>query len=37
MTEETEVLGENRPQCYFVNHKPTLSDLESNPGRRGGK
>jgi hypothetical protein len=30
---ETEVLGENLPQRYFVYHKSHLPD----PGRRGGK
>jgi hypothetical protein len=41
---ETEVLGENSPQLYFVHHKFHLSttnftwtDPGSNPGRLGGK
>jgi hypothetical protein len=28
---ETELLGENMPQCHFVHHKPTWLDLGSNP------
>jgi hypothetical protein len=34
---ETEVLGENLPQRYFVNHKSYLPDPGSNPGLCGGK
>jgi hypothetical protein len=34
---ETEVLGENLPQCRFVHHKPHMTWLRANPGRRGGK
>jgi hypothetical protein len=31
LAEETEVLGENVPQCRFIHHKPHLS-----PGREPG-
>jgi hypothetical protein len=34
---ETEVLGENLPQCRFVHHKPHMFCPDVNPGRRGGK
>jgi hypothetical protein len=34
---ETEVLGENQSQCYFVNHKFHMSRPGSSLGRRGGK
>jgi hypothetical protein len=35
---ETEVLGENLPQCHFCpSQNPTWPDPGLNPGRRGGK
>jgi hypothetical protein len=34
---ETEVLGENLPQCLSVHHKPYLTWPGLEPGRRGGK
>jgi hypothetical protein len=34
---ETEVLGENLPQCPFVHHKLHMLCPDANPGRRGGK
>jgi hypothetical protein len=35
---ETEVLGENLPQCHFCpSQNPTLPDPGLNPGCRGGK
>jgi hypothetical protein len=33
---ETEILGENLPQCSFVHHKPHMLPGRE-PGRRGGK
>jgi hypothetical protein len=33
---ETEVLGENLPQCHFVYHKPHILCPEANPGHRCG-
>jgi hypothetical protein len=37
MMMETEVLGEDLPQCHFVHHKPHMLCPDANPGRRGGK
>jgi hypothetical protein len=37
LTRETEVLGENPPQCPFVHQKPHMLYPDANPGRRGGK
>jgi hypothetical protein len=34
---ETEVLGENLPQCRFVHRKPHMLCPDANPNRRGGK
>jgi hypothetical protein len=34
---ETEILGENLPQCHFVYHISQMNYPGSNPGRRGGK
>jgi hypothetical protein len=34
---ETEVLGENLPQCRFVHHKHHMFCPDANPGRLGGK
>jgi hypothetical protein len=34
---ETEVLGENLPQCRFIHHKFQMLCLDTNPGHRGGK
>jgi hypothetical protein len=36
LARETEVLGENLPQCPFVPQTPHACP-EANPGRRGGK
>jgi hypothetical protein len=37
MAGETEVLGENLPQCRFVHHKSHMLCPDANPGRRGEK
>jgi hypothetical protein len=37
LARETQVLGENLPQCQFVQHKPHMLCPDANPGRRGGK
>jgi hypothetical protein len=34
---ETEVLGENLPQCRFVHHKPHMLCPDANSDRRSGK
>jgi hypothetical protein len=34
---ETEVLGENLPQCRFVHHKLHMLCPDANPGLLGGK
>jgi hypothetical protein len=34
---ETEILGENLPECHFVHHKPHVLCPDVNLGCRGGK
>jgi hypothetical protein len=34
---ETEVQGENLPQCRFAYHKPHMFCPDANPGPSGGK
>jgi hypothetical protein len=34
---ETELLGENLPQCSFVHHDPHMFCPDANPGSRGGR
>jgi hypothetical protein len=34
---EIEVIGENLPQCNFVNHNSHMTEPDSNPGCSGGK
>jgi hypothetical protein len=36
LARETEVLGENLPQCRFVHHKRHMLCPDTNPGRCGG-
>jgi hypothetical protein len=36
LARETEVLGENLPQCYFIHNKPHMLCSDANLGRRGG-
>jgi hypothetical protein len=33
---ETEVPGENLPQCHFVHTNPAWPELDTKLGRRGG-
>jgi hypothetical protein len=37
MAGETEVLGQNLPQCHLASTNLTRTNLGWNPGRRGGK
>jgi hypothetical protein len=37
MAQETEVLGENLPQCHFVHHKTHMFCPDANLGYCGGK